>query len=111
MRSYSDGEVVKLFKDCYFGERSRIHILSTGILLIEGANGASSSELTKYYISDAEEGLKIEEIISYYFDEFEDSIDYEDLFQITSDEFYYLLDHWLEASIFDDIDWNEIASK
>lgn len=112
-----NSKIVKLFENCYFGERERIHILSTGALFTEGANSASSSSLTKYYIVNEQDELKVKEIVSYYFDEtqyIEDESDWQvsSYNNLISQKVYFnICDSWLRASMFGKLEWKEILSK
>ena len=118
--SISNGEVVKLFPDCYFGVRSRLYILDNGIVLNEGSNGADSSSMTKYYLFDDGDSVEIQEIMSYGYDEskgyFEDvayknEIGYVVYYEISSDKYIDILDDLLSNDVTDSLVKNIIAYR
>lgn len=99
--------LVKLYEDCYFGDRSRLHILSDGRLLTEGSSGAGSGSCELARIS--ENDAKIEVIKSYYYDEsdfVEKTHEY-----ISKDEFYQLINDLLQKTVFKEMRWSIITSN
>lgn len=120
MYSISNGEIVKLFPDCYFGERSTLYILNNGIVLNEGSNGADSSSMTKYYLLDDGDSVEIKELMSYGYDEsngdlgdevYKNEIGYIVYYEISSDMYINILDELLSNNVTDNLAKNIIVSK
>lgn len=103
-------QLVKLYKDCYFGDRSRVHVLSDGRLLTEGASGAGSGSCELARISEKDGAIEIVE--SYYYDEAGKN-DYVEKTRtyVSKEEFYQLQSDLLQKSVFEEISWSIIVSN
>lgn len=103
-----NNNIVKLYKDCYFGERSRLHILSDGRLLTEGSSGASSASCKVSTIGS--DGISIIRMAGYYCDgNGQDPYMDEKHLYITLDAYYHLLDGLKRESVFGIMKWTTIA--
>ena len=99
-------KIVKLYEDCYFGDRSRLHILYDGSLLSEGSNGATTSSYKVHKISGS--GIALVKIKFAYYDgtgkkSYMEGFDY-----LNQKEFDKNLKKYLDMSIFDIFNWNEL---
>lgn len=102
--------IVKLFDDCYFGERSRLHILSDGRLLSEGSSGASSGSCEICRIDS--DGATITTAGALYYDgNGRDSYMDATHSYTSTDEYLELINTWLADSIFDELSWTVIISS
>lgn len=98
-----NGQLVKIFKDACFGDRSRLHILSHGRLLTEGAHNAFESSMEIHTIEDGSELLVNE---AYYFNTREDASEYcGNGKEISVDQYIEKLKQFESESIFNELNW------
>lgn len=101
----NDGTLIKLFDDAYFGDRSRLYILSNGKLLTEGSSSAFESSMELHSLKF---GCSVSVEESYYVNTREDDI-FDDYYregkEISIDEYLQKLDKLKEMSMFDKLDW------
>ena len=102
-----DGAVIKLFEDCYFGERSRVHVLSDGRILTEGSSGASAGECELYRL-DGDTGKLLSEG-AYYFDGNGSDPNMTGYTYMKESEYGEMLGKLLDESVFDEFDWTVLA--
>lgn len=102
--------LVKLYENCSFGERSRLHILSGGRLLTEGSNSAFSSSCELSVFSSTGTSLLTQE--AYYYDGNgkNPSMDATHTY-LTGTDYGNKVNTWLEDSLFDELPWIVIASN
>ncbi len=103
-----NGEIVKLFKDCYFGERSRLHILADGRLLAEGSSGAAAGSCEIYRI-DTSKGRLTEPLEAYYCDGYGPDPYMTGYKYISQDEYYEKIRAMREETVFEDLEWALVA--
>ena len=99
-------KLVKLYENCYFGDRSRLHILYDGSLLSEGSNGASTSSYKVHKISGS--GIALVKVKFAYYDgtgkkSYMNGFDY-----LTKKDFEKNLNKYLGMSIIDIFNWNPL---
>lgn len=97
---------MKLYENCYFGDRSRLHILYDGSLLSEGSNGASTSSYKVHKISGS--GIALVKVKFAYYDgtgkkSYMNGFDY-----LTKKDFEKNLNKYLGMSIIDIFNWNPL---
>lgn len=105
-----DGVLIKLFENCDYGDRSRIHVLTDGRLLTEGSSGASSGSCELYEL-DAATGKLSAPIGSYYCDGMGPSDYMTGYTYMSEDEYYDMLNGWRDEAIFDILNWTVIAEN
>ena len=96
------------------GERSTIHILSTGIILVEGSNSGFSSGMTRYYIDSQDNKVSRGRISDIYYD-----MDYESYesdydsnrFMVPSSVYLDINERLMNMSVTNEISWNELKTK
>ena len=113
MYTIHNNKLIKLFKDCSFGERSRLHILSNRgkiKFLTEGSSSAFSSEFEILLLDPKTDSLVSD--IAYYYDE-NGPWEYNSNPYVYTDKksFNSLLNDFMECSIFDRLEWNIIDEK
>ena len=103
----TDGkEIVEL--NMPVGERSSLYILSNGILLVEGSDGAESSSMTKYYIDTENDKVEKKLISDIYFD-LDDSYDsdYQNYsYKVPASVYCEIFDKLTNMSVYDEIEWS-----
>ena len=107
--TWDGNSIVKLFENCHFGDRSRLHVLTDGRLLSEGSSGASSASC-KIYSVDAVTG-KLSLLEAYYCDGNGPDSYMTGYTYLTESEYYDLLDSWLKESAFDTFEWISIGGN
>ena len=105
----NNGNLVKLFEECYFGERARLHILSDGTLLTEGSSGAATSSCETYKLSW--NGYSLSRTDAFYFDGMGRDPYMYDYEYLTPDAYSNRLSKYLSYSIFDNLTWYVFATK
>ena len=105
-----NGAVIKLFEDCYFGDRSRVHVISSGRLLSEGSSGASSASCEMYRI-DTSTGRLSAPAGAYYCDGNGPSSYMTGYTYMKEDEYYDMVNNWMEESLFEIFEWTLIAEN
>ena len=105
-----NGTVIKLFEDCYFGERVGLNILTTGRLLVCGSNGAFSDACEMYRI-DAVAGKLSEPICAFYCDGNGPDSYMTGYTYMKEDEYYDMVSNWMEESLFEVFEWTLIAEN
>jgi len=99
-------KLVKLYDNCYFGERSRLHVLYDGSLLSEGSNGSTTYSYKVHKISGS--GIALVKIKFAYYDatgekSYMEGFDYQ-----SKKDFDKNLNKYLGMSIFDIFNWNKL---
>lgn len=105
-----NNSIVKLFEGCYFGERSRLHVLSGGRLLSEGSGGAASGSCEMYRIDSDSATLTVAGAL-YYDGNGRDSYMDATYSYTSMDEYLELINTWLADSIFDELSWFAFISN
>lgn len=105
-----NGTLVKLFENCAFGERSKVHVLSNGEILAEGSGGASAS-YCKLYRIDTTSGKLTAPIAAYYCDGNGPNSYMDQYTYVTEDEYYGMFSGWLKDSQFDRFQWSLVAES
>ena len=105
-----NGTLIKLFEDCYFGERSRVHVISSGRLLREGSGGASSASCKMYHI-DTSTGRLSAAVGAYYCDGKGPNSYMTGYTYMKEDEYYDMVNKWMEESLFEIFEWTLIAEN
>lgn len=105
-----EGTLIKLFENCIFGERSRIHVLSTGVILAEGSDGAAAASCKLYRI-DTATGKLTDPIAAYYYDSDGPNAYMGQYTYVTEDEYCNMLFNWLSDSRFDAFEWSLVAEN
>ena len=105
-----NNSIVKLFEGCYFGERSRLHVLSGGRLLSEGSSGAASGSCEMYRIDSDSATLTVAGAL-YYDGNGRDSYMDATYSYTSMDEYLELINTWLADSIFDELSWFAFISN
>ncbi len=98
-----DGNVIKLFKDAYFGDRIRVHVLSDGRLLTEGSGSVSSGSSVVYEIDPTDGNLRQES--AYYYDSNGPSSYMVGYSYLAQSQYGDILTTWLSDSIFESFSW------
>lgn len=105
-----NGNLIKLFENCDYGDRSRIHVLADGKLLAEGSSGASSGSCELYEI-DTMTGKLSAPLGAYYCDGMGPSDYMTEYTYMSEDEYYDKLNKWKETAVFDILEWTLIAEN
>ena len=106
-----DGKLHKIFEDCYFGDRARVHILSSGQLLTEGSSGASSASCEIYELYINAGILSLITTDSFYYDENGQDPNMSNSKHMKEKEYYDTLSKLLNESVFDYLEWTSIAEN
>ncbi|MBE7018878.1 MAG: S-layer homology domain-containing protein [Ruminococcaceae bacterium] len=105
----NNGKLVTIFENCYFGERSRLHILADGTLLNEGSDSAFGSSCCFYQLN-ADNTLTQTE--AYYCDTngptYMTQVGYT---YISTNEYVDKVSYYLSYSVFNALDWKPFADK
>lgn len=102
----NNGLLIKIFPDCYFGERSRLHILSDGSLLSEGSSGASTSSCEIYTLNSNGTLTTIE---AYYYNSNGPDAYMKGYTYISTNEYVDKINNYLTHSTFKTLKWNVFA--
>lgn len=102
----SNSKLVKIFKNCFFGERSRLHILSDGTLLTEGSSGASTSSCQIFKLNS--DG-SLSKTGAYYFDTNGPDPYMGGYLYISTNEYVGIVSNYISYSIYDWLNWNLFA--
>ena len=105
-----DGKIIKLYKECFFGERVRLYVLSQGYLMTEGANSASSS-ICEICMIDPETSELTDCLTAFYYDDCGLWEDREDAFSVDPYQYYAMVDDWVNNSVYAEIDWIYIGKE
>jgi len=105
----NDEGLCKLFKNCDYGDRSKIHIIDSGKVLAEGSSGALSGSCIIYQIDKFTNQLITEEL--YYYDGNGPDLSMKDYTYLSEDEYYEMLNRWKNESIYDNLNWMPIIEK
>ncbi|MBQ8249019.1 MAG: zinc ribbon domain-containing protein [Clostridia bacterium] len=104
-----DGKTIKLFEDCYFGERSRVHVLNDGRILNEGSNSAASSSCDMYILDGVIGEVVLTE--SYYCDGWNGPDPYmTEHTYMDENEYYKMVADWLALSAYNNFSWTTIEA-
>ena len=101
-------KIVKLFENCWFGDRSRVHALSNGQLYCEGSSGAAASSCEFYEFKNDGSGLDL--IGAYYCDGFSGEDKSLDATYMLEEEYYAFVKPYNEM-IFEDFDWIPVSEN
>lgn len=104
--SLNNGSLVKLFENCYFGERSRLHILADGTLLTEGSGGASTSSYETYKLGG---NGSLESTGAYYFNTDGPDTYMKGYTYISSNEYVDKVNNYISYSVFNSLNWELFA--
>ena len=102
-----DNNMVKLYPDCYFGDRVRLHVLSDGRLLNEGSGGASMGLCEIGAMG--RDGASVEVQESYYYDIDGESPDMSGYTFMASGDYYTMLDALKAQSAFGSMEWTAVS--
>ncbi|MBQ2680067.1 MAG: leucine-rich repeat protein [Firmicutes bacterium] len=98
--------IVKLYPDCYFGERIRLYVLNDGRLLSEGAGGASMGLCEIGVISADGAAVEVQE--AYYCNLGGELYDMDGYTYMNGEDYYELLDVLTAKSVFGTLSWTVI---
>ncbi|MFR5933169.1 MAG: tetratricopeptide repeat protein [Oscillospiraceae bacterium] len=103
------GVMVKLFPNCSFGYRERLHLLDNGLLLTEGSSSAFSGSFEIMHIDSADGTVEMRDKCCYaslpeYGQDFDSSYR-----TLREDDYYYRLNKYLERSVYSSIPWTELT--
>lgn len=102
----NDVNLIKVFKDCYFGERSNLHILDDGTLLTEGSNGASSSSCKTFKLNSKG---SLETTGAYYYNSDGPNAYMKGYIYISTNEYVDKVSNYISHSVFNSIEWKFFA--
>ncbi len=105
----TDGSLIKLFEDCYFGDKVRLHILTDGSLLAEGASSAFSSQYEAYKLGA--DGYSLTETENGYFNDMGEDEYMSDHTYLSMNEYESKVQNYLSKSIMDEFVWNLFVIK
>lgn len=102
----NNDSLVKIFENCYFGERSRLHILTDGTLLSEGSSGASTSSYETFKLNVYG---TLERTSAYYYNSNGPDTYMKDYTYISTTEYVDRVSNYISYSMFNLLNWNLFA--
>ena len=103
-----NGEIVKLFENCYFGDRGNVYVLSDGRIFCEGSSGAAASSCELYEFKSDGSGLDL--IGAYYCDGLSGEYEEYDATYMLEEEYYAFVKQY-DDIIFEDFDWIPVSEN